>query len=202
MYISPFVTFKGILFVMTVPSPSIIHVNIIILSPSNPEKHLKYAEEVFKYGKNTYIDKTFAENYEQAEAIFKTAEKYGAKFFSASALRYATETDGMENSVNIITTGGGSNIEEYIIHQIESVVKIAGSSPEDISVRKMGMHYFCDVVFTNDNKATMIYSPSMPFTVCVGIDGKSVYKELKSDYFKGLIRDILRFLNWENPLLI
>ena len=32
---------------------------ILVLAPSNPEKHLAYAEEVLKYGKRTYIDKTF-----------------------------------------------------------------------------------------------------------------------------------------------
>ena len=33
---------------------------IIVLAPSNPEKHLQYAKTVLKYGKRTYIDKTFS----------------------------------------------------------------------------------------------------------------------------------------------
>ena len=36
---------------------------IIVLAPSNPEKHLAYASEVLKYGKRTYVDKTFAPDY-------------------------------------------------------------------------------------------------------------------------------------------
>ena len=91
---------------------------ILVLSPSNPEKHLGYAKEVLKYKKNTYIDKTFAECYESAKAIFATAEEYGTKFFSTSALRYATELDEISGCKNIITCGGGGNIAEYIIHQI------------------------------------------------------------------------------------
>ena len=50
---------------------------IIILSPSNPEKHLGYAKEALKYKKNTYIDKTFAPDYKTAKEIFDIAEKYG-----------------------------------------------------------------------------------------------------------------------------
>ena len=39
---------------------------LFILAPSDPETHLRYAETVLKYGKNTYIDKTFAPDYETA----------------------------------------------------------------------------------------------------------------------------------------
>lgn len=44
--------------------------NIMILAPSDPDTHLRFAEKVLKYGKNTYIDKTFAPNYETAKKIF------------------------------------------------------------------------------------------------------------------------------------
>ena len=46
---------------------------ILVLAPSNPEKHLGYAEEVLKYGKNTYIDKTFAPDFKTAGKIFAIA---------------------------------------------------------------------------------------------------------------------------------
>ena len=35
---------------------------LFILAPTNPEKHLEYAKIALKYGKRTYIDKTFAPN--------------------------------------------------------------------------------------------------------------------------------------------
>ena len=47
---------------------------ILILSPSDPEKHLGYAEKALKYKKNTYIDKTFAPDYKTAKAIFDIYE--------------------------------------------------------------------------------------------------------------------------------
>ena len=86
---------------------------VLILAPSNPEKHLQYAKEVFKFGKNTYIDKTFAPDNATAEEIFALAENYGVKFFSSSALRYAEELVGKENAKAVMTTGEGSNLEVY-----------------------------------------------------------------------------------------
>ena len=42
---------------------------ILLLAPSNPEKHLQYAKAVLPYGKTTYIDKTFAPDLATAEEI-------------------------------------------------------------------------------------------------------------------------------------
>ena len=167
---------------------------ILVLAPSNPEKHLKYAKEVLKYKKNTYIDKTFASDYLEAKEIFDIAQKYGTKFFSSSALRYGDELDEFNNVNNIITTGGGGNLPEYIIHQIEIVEKVLDEKPICVKVEKQGKQYICNANFENEKKACMIYSPSMPFTACVETaEGKHIYKPINSDYFKNLIADILRF---------
>ena len=44
---------------------------VMIIAPDRPDKHLGYAEEVFKMGHSPYIDKTFAPNYETAVEIFR-----------------------------------------------------------------------------------------------------------------------------------
>ncbi len=64
---------------------------IIVLAPSNPEKHLEYAKKVLLYGKRTYIDKTFAPDYATAKEIFAIGKRYNTPFFTSSALRYAEE---------------------------------------------------------------------------------------------------------------
>ena len=100
---------------------------IMILAPANPEKHLEYAETVLSYGKNTYIDKTFAPDIASAKKMYELGEKYGTKFFSTSALRYADELNSYESGVNsVIIKGGGRSFEEYIVHQIEMLVKLMG----------------------------------------------------------------------------
>lgn len=167
---------------------------ILVLSPSNPEKHLQYAREVLKYKKNTYIDKTFAPDYAEAKEIFDIAKQYGTKFFSSSALRYATELDKVAGCEIIITTGGGSSLEEYGIHQIEMIVKTLKETPISVKAEKQGNQYICSISFENDKKATMVYAEEMPFSVCGETkDGVSVYEEIESDFFKILIADILEF---------
>ncbi len=167
---------------------------ILVLAPSNPEKHLEYAKTVLKYGKNTYIDKTFASSYEEAKEIFDIAEKYGTKFFSTSALRYSEELEEFAGVKNVVTTGGGGSLEEYIIHQLEMVVKVVGEAPKAVNVQKQGSQYICSVSFENKKNAVMVYAPTAPFTMNGDFgDGKALYHEMKSDYFKNLIADILRF---------
>jgi hypothetical protein len=162
---------------------------ILVLSPDNPEKHLEYASEVLKYGKNTYIDKTFAPDYATAKKIFDLGEKYGTKFFSSSALRYAEELDELVGTDSIVTLGGGRNVEIYIIHQIEMVVKTIREKPIAVRVEQQGTQYLCSVKFEKNKGATMIFSCPLDFCAFSG----SVSKTMRSPYFKNLLADILRF---------
>ena len=167
---------------------------ILVLSPSNPEKHLGYAQEVLKYKKNTYIDKTFAPDYATAKQIFDIAEKYGTKFFSSSALRYSDELETLINSQAVITFGGGSNIDEYIIHQIEMLVKTINDTPKAVRVEQQANQYVVSVAFESGKKGTMLFSDALGFSVCVeDAKGNPVYKRMESDFFKNLLKDILRF---------
>lgn len=167
---------------------------ILVLSPSNPEKHLGYAQTVLKYGKNTYIDKTFAPDLQTAQAIFDLASKYNTKFFSSSALRYATELDFVAGCNSLLTTGGGGSLDEYIIHQVEMVVKTMQSKAVRLRVEQQGSSYDCRIRFEDGKQATMRFAPSLPFSVCAAEeDGKNTNKAVVSDFFKALLADILRF---------
>lgn len=168
---------------------------ILVLAPSDPEKHLGYAKEVLKYKKRTYIDKTFAPDYATAKEIFDIGEKYGTPFFSSSALRYATELDQMKDTVSIIVSGGGGNMPEYIIHQIEMAVKLLKAKALKLKVDKVGSNqYVTQTEFSDGKKSTFTYSVAMPFTIaCQDKDGLSRYARMTSDYFKLLMEDILNF---------
>lgn len=168
---------------------------ILILAPSDPDKHLGYAKEALKYKKNTYIDKTFAPNYDTAKEIFALGEKYKTPFFSSSALRYATELEGLKDVKSLITLGGGMDMAEYIIHQIEMIVKLLGEKAKKVKVEKVGMNqYLSNIKFESDKQATTVFAPPNPFAIIVErIDGSFEYKQITSDFFKGLIADILKF---------
>ena len=168
---------------------------IIVLAPSNPETHLRYAQEVLTYGKNTFIDKTFAPDYQTAKEIFDIAKKHNTKFFSTSALRYATELDAMLDSRSVITTGGGSNIDEYIIHQAEMVVKVLNAKVQKVRVEKLSeTQYVSTVVFEGDKMATLAFAPCYPFNVCVETaQGTSMQRAITSEFFPILMLEILKF---------
>ena len=165
---------------------------IVILAPSNPETHLRYAEAVLKYGKRTYIDKTFAPDAETAEKIFAIAEKYNTPFFSTSALRYATELDAVDCPDSILVTGGGSNLPEYFIHLGEMVVKKMGAI-KSVKATRNGTQWIICAKTASGKDATMIYGSAMPYNVYMTKDGKESWKTVKSPFFDGLIADMISF---------
>ena len=176
---------------------------IIILAPSNPETHLRLAEGVLKYGKRTYIDKTFAPDYPTARKIFELSKKWGAPFFSTSALRYATELEAFSGADQLLITGGGSNLREYSIHQIEIAVSLFKCAPLELKYENQGFQSVTRVKFEEGKCATLVYSPSMPFSLCAefpkGVkkeecgEFSDLYREITSDFFAGLMKDILNF---------
>lgn len=166
---------------------------VIVLCPSNPEKHLEYVERVFPFKKHTYVDKTFAPDLETAKKIYALAEQYGTKFFSSSALRYAEEWEQLKGSRAIVTLGGGASVEEYIVHQVEMVVKVAQSTATKIRVENQDAQYFVRVLFKDGKQATMNFA-NMPFSMAgQSAVGGSNFLTAESPYFMNLMKDILRF---------
>ncbi len=165
---------------------------IVILAPSNPETHLRYAEKVLKYGKRTYIDKTFAPDFETAKKIFELGKKYNAPFFSSSALRYADELEG-KKCETIITSNGGGNYEEYIIHQIEMVVKTMGVGVSKARVIQSGEQFFTTLEYADGRQANMIFAKftiSSAYMKTADFEG---FVAFESDFFRNLLKDILNF---------
>ncbi len=167
---------------------------IVVLSPDNPEKHLEYAKAVLKHGKNTYIDKTFAPDYATARAIFDEAEKYGTKFFSTSALRYADEYKDVDCTGGLIVTGGGSNLGNYIVHILEIIATLVKSEPKSVKSTVQGRQVISNLTFADGMRASFVYTPDSSYTISVcDKEGKTEYKELSSDFFATLMAEILEF---------
>lgn len=169
---------------------------IVILAPSNPEKHLELVQAVFPYaqGKRFYIDKTFAPDLATAQEIYALAEKYGITFFSTSALRYADEIKDCGRCGSAITFGGGGNFEEYVIHQAEMIVKTMGTNIARVNTTITEMGNDCLIAFEDGRVAEMHYAPSFGFRIIIQ-QGSEKTKEIQivSDFFKNLMRKILIF---------
>ncbi len=166
---------------------------VLILAPTDPDKHLPYAKVVLPFGKPTYIDKTFTPNTAEAKEIFAIAAKYNTPFFSTSALRYATELDEIMGSKRLAVTGGGGSADEYLVHQVEMVVKTLGTGAQKTRAIQMGLLSMFEISYGDERSATMSYCSGNPFTVLAENGAKPIWKQIKSDFFAALLRDILRF---------
>ena len=173
---------------------------LLILAPSDPDRHLVYATTALRYGKPTYIDKTFAPNLVDAQKIFALAAANNTPFFSTSALRYAEELGDIGSVANLIVTGGGGNLPEYLVHQVEMAVMLLGDRAKCAKVEQQGIQYIARVETECGKNATFVYAPKMPFSVTVEAeDGTPAHCTIKSDFFRGLIADILRFYETGKP---
>lgn len=167
---------------------------IMILAPSDPDKHLFYAQRVFPYKKPVYVDKTFAPDYRSAAEIFALGEKYGTPFFSTSSLRCAEEIADTENAFSATVTGGGSDFDEYVVHIVEMTVKIMGMGAVRVQSIKKGEVVMVNVFYGDGRSAEMVYSVCEPYSVTVKTrDGKHFFKKIESDYFAILIARMMDF---------
>lgn len=167
---------------------------IMILAPADPEKHLKYAETVLKYGKNTYIDKTFAPSMEEAQKMYALGEEYGTKFFSTSALRYAEELESCNGAISVMLRGGGRSFDEYIVHQIEMLVKTMGTGVEEVKVFPSGKQKMCILKYADGRYGFLEYAPSNQFAIVAEApEGNGVNRVITSEFFVTLLEHILSF---------
>ncbi len=168
---------------------------LLMLAPSDPEKHLPYAKVALTYGKPTYIDKTFAPNLAEAEEMFAIAKAHGTPFFSSSALRYATELDSVANCVRMMTTGSGRSADEYIVHQAEMVVKKLGLGACRFKAEPWGEdEILFHVGYADSRAAAMSYTKNASaFTAYMSGPEKTSWKKIDSAFFPALLTDILRF---------
>lgn len=67
----------------------IAKVDCVCLETNDGREHLWQAEKVFAAGKPCFIDKPLAHNLRDALKIHALGRKYGAKYFSSSALRFS-----------------------------------------------------------------------------------------------------------------
>lgn len=168
--------------------------HVIVLAPSNPEKHLGYAEEVLKYGKRTYIDKTFAPDFAISEKIFELGKAGNTSFFSTSALRYASELKNVGNAQKLIITGGGRYFEEYLIHIVEMAVVLLGTGFSRVKTETVGEQRICRCQCADGREAVLIFSPALGYSITAEYEGgKFRHFDVTSSFFLDLIKDILRF---------
>ncbi len=169
---------------------------LVILAPSNPEMHLSLCERTFKNFKGgyIYIDKTFAPDLDTAKKIFALAEENDVKFFSTSALRYCSDLCKLKKVNELTVAYWGEDIAEYIIHEIESVVKVMKGEPKKLKAEKEDSATIFEIVFADGRKAIMNFSEDNKDNITVTYEnGQSENIVIAGDCFTGLAKAILNF---------
>lgn len=175
---------------------------IVILAPSDPDKHLPYAKRVLPYGKPTYIDKTFAPNAKEAAEIIEIAKKHNTPFFSTSALRCASELDSVKNPRAMMVSAGGLNTPEYIIHALEMVAAALGTDAEWIRADAVGAEKSWHVAYPDGRYATVLYADPLPNLLYLSDgSGSEAYSEIRSPFFSTLMGRILDLFDGGEPLV-
>ena len=114
----------------------------IMLEINDPALHLEYFEKCAALGKPIFLDKPFADNWENTLKIVEIAKKNNVRYFTSSSLRFdadfsaAVKEWGKANSATIWGPVGkaaaGSSIVWYGVHAFEMLEKIDEKNLEEI----------------------------------------------------------------------
>ena len=73
------------------PEALMHEVDVVLVESLEGGKHLERARPFLEAGMRVFVDKPFADNVADAEAMVELAEKHGAKLMAGSSLRYVLE---------------------------------------------------------------------------------------------------------------
>lgn len=119
-------------------------VDCVLLETNDGHLHLEQAAEVFKAGKKIYIDKPLGATLAEAIAIYALAEKYGASFFSSSAVRFTPLNQEIRAGKYGRITGADTysphhpeathpDFGYYGLHGVEELYTVMGTGCEAVS---------------------------------------------------------------------
>lgn len=119
-------------------------VDAVLLETNDGRPHLEQIIPVLKAGKPCFIDKPIAGSLADCIAIFTLAEHYNAPIFSASSLRYGTNTQAVKSGTIGKVVGCDTyspckleathpDLFWYGIHGVESLFTVMGPDIQSVS---------------------------------------------------------------------
>ena len=170
---------------------------LVVLSPDNCEMHEQLCQLPLRSGKPTYVDKTFAPDYETAKRIFAIAEESGTPCYSTSALRYAAEYQGIKNVQGIVSVGP-NEFETYAIHQIEPIMMLMQTEPARVQYMPGEGRYTMVIEFKDGRYATLAgYDGDIPFKMDIKTAEDVKEITVDSNLFGPFMRQLAAF--FQNP---
>lgn len=180
----------------------------LVLAPSNPETHPGLCDQAFRFGKVTFVDKTFATDGETALQIFAAADRHGIPVQTTSALR---NTDVQLAAAqlgrrlrHLSVTSGGASWNEYGIHPVELVVSCMGHEVE--AIMRLGQPDLILLVlkFSDQRTAVINFNPAVHLPFAAELTSTEEILRVQVDdqrLFTDAARAILDFFEAGRPLI-
>ena len=130
--------------VTTMPSleETVEDVDAVFLEINDPALHLKYFEEVIKFGLPIFIDKPLAANVEEGRRMLELAEHNNIPVWSASSLRFVPSLVKAQTTVTSPKAGhtfgalgeaaAGSDLIWYGVHAVEMLIAGLGTGASTV----------------------------------------------------------------------
>jgi len=168
---------------------------LILLSPDNPEMHWPLCQKPLRAGKRIYVDKTFAPSAKIARDLFELAESRGTPMFSSSALRFSKElTELPEKEVDAVVLSGPGDPSNYLIHQIEPMVKLLKKKAAKVMYNGIPGAASFTVIFEDGKLGVANLLMSGPFQTTVKFsDGEVTAIPESTETFDRLIAAMVKF---------
>ena len=172
---------------------------LIVLSPDNCEQHEGLCQLPLRSGKPCFVDKTFTPDGATARRLFDIAKSHGTPCFSTSALRFASEYQGLSGVSQLCSLGGG-RVETYVIHQLEPILMLMGDLPERVLFSGSDDLAAFHLRFSQGRLATLhCCQGGAPFQMQVVSGAGNQLIEVTSDFFGAFIQALVAFMQDRQP---
>ena len=125
-------------------------VDAVLLESVDGRRHLEQVKPVFAARKPVFIDKPLAGSYKDAKEIVESGKAWGVPWFTASSLRFWSETERLNKPVGIGQILAfdvlGPTIREphvpalfnYGVHAVETLYQVMGPGCESVTMQTSG----------------------------------------------------------------
>lgn len=175
---------------------------LVVLAPDDPQVHLQLATPALKSGKPVFVDKTFADSYADAQAMFAIAETYHTPLYSTSALRYSAKIQAVNTADIQSVTACGSvvTVHNYIIHLLEPLAVLMGTDVQQVMfVGRAPLYSF--VLRYADGRTATLHQPEKVYEYTFKIAHTDACETVSVDdnFWVGAIHTMLTFFRTGIP---
>ena len=187
----------------------------IMLEINDPALHLEYFEKCATLGKPIFLDKPFADNWDNTLKIVEIAKKNNVRFFTSSSLRFdadfsaAVKEWGKAKSATIWGPVGkapaGSSVIWYGCHTVEMLETVMGRGAVAVTAVEDREGYVFHVVYGDGRRGVVDMSRSnWKYGACIrhAETGTLKFSEVtcRIPFYCMLLKEIVKFLEGEQPV--